>query len=834
MNTLCSRKTLLASLLGLSVTPAMADLVISQYVEGSSYNKVLELYNSGTESIDLGDYKVVKYVNGNVDNPSNITLSSVSLAAGEVYVIAHVLASDELLALAQQTTGSLDFNGDDPVAIVKLSDSSTVDFFGEYGDVDFAKDATYERIDNTPIADGVWDTSLWSVQSQDYFVGIGDAPTDEEPVTEVFACASETFTPIYEIQGTGSSSPFVPDGQYTGDEVFTSGVVTSIVSDLYSGFFIQDATGDGDPLTSDGVFVYTSSVPSDLQVGDEVCLYGTVGEYYYATQVALDDDSYEILSSGNIIDPTTLSLNSDSLLHDQLEPYEGMLVTTTDSGLIVSRAFGFDYADGAYRNNMVLTYQKPIFKSSHIYEAESDADIALEADNLLSTLFIETDEDAANGVVPYFDDLNAEDGYIRVGDEITNLEGVINYSYSQYRLVVSDDLQLEKSDFIHHSDRTAYGPELSKKGNLRVASFNVLNLFNSELGGDDNPISDYRGADSQEEYELQLAKIISALTLMDADIIGLMEIENNGFGSNSAIAALVTELNNSQAANAEPYAYIDAGDYVGGDAIAVGLLYRPDVVELSGDVVKIDLPEQHGTDIYGEQFDKYQRVSLLQTFVHKKSKQSLSVVVNHFKSKGSACIEDSVETTSQSNCNEFRVSAAVTLGDYLQDNVTGNLLVIGDLNAYGQEDPIRVLTDYDPDTAERKIITSEQTYLDDVELNDGLAVEVTESYGMVNLVEHFHGGEYYSSTYDGELGALDHALANKQLLKSIVDAVDWSINAAESTLFEYSSEYTADLVKSTNAYSSSDHDPVIIEILFEKQRKYKKEKRSKYSKYHSK
>ena len=813
-------KTILAtSIASVVASAASAELIISQYVEGSSYNKAIEVYNSGSESVNLSDYKLVKYSNGDANSPNDINFDSVSLAPGDVFVIASSSAGDSLSALANQTSSSINFNGDDPVAIVRISDSETIDFFGQYGDIDFAKDATYARIDTSAIVNGIWNSDAWSVLGKDDYDGVGIAPNGEvpdEPEVPAYSCSSD-LTPIYAIQGSGDSSPLIPEGSYSIEGISTSGVVTDIVTSLYSGFFIQDALGDGDVTTSDGIFVYAGNTPTGLAVGDEVCIQGEVTEYYSSTQISMDTDAYEILSSGNDLTATQLDLNSDSLLHDQLEAYEGMFVTTSYSDLIVSRNFSFDY--DSYRNNMVMSYEEPIYKSTHLYVAGTEEEETLAANNAKNTLYIDTDTKPGNGVVPYFPDFNAEDGYIRVGDEVTNLEGVIAYSYSHYRLIARDDVVLEKSDFSRdlESDRTSYGPILAADGNLRVASFNVLNLFNSPFGGDANAHGDNRGAEESTEYQLQLTKIANAISMIDADIVGLMEIENNGFGENSAIAALVNQINNTQSASALPYSYVTAGDDVGTDAIAVGLIYRADAVTLVDDAVKIDMPEQHGVDSEGTEFDKYMRVSLLQKFQHIESKRKLSIVVNHLKSKGSSCIEDTAnEDDAQGSCNAFRVSAVVALGDYLDENVKGDILVMGDLNAYGKEDPVRVLTDYDADNADRKIMTVEQATLNGDVLNAGVAVEVSKSYGFTNLVEHFQGDKAHSYTYSGELGSLDHALANKSLLRKIVATDDWHINSVESNLFEYSSGYTGDLAKSENAYSSSDHDPVIIEINYKK------------------
>lgn len=812
-------KTILAtSIASVIASTASAELIISQYVEGSSYNKAIEVYNDSNSAINLADYKLVKYSNGNADSPNDINFDNVTLAAGDVFVIASSSAGETLAALADQTTSSINFNGDDPVAIVRNSDSATIDFFGQYGDVDFAKDATYERIDNSPIENAEWNDSAWNVLAKDNYEGVGVAPTGEVTEEEAFSCSGEVLTPTYAIQGSGDSSPLLPEGSFSDDTLYyTSGIVTDIVTSLYSGFFIQDSNGDGDDTTSDGLFVYAGSTPTGLAVGDEVCVQGKVSEYYSSTQISMSSGAYEILSSNNDLAATELNLNADSLLHDQLEPYEGMFVTTSNSDLIVSRNFSFDY--GSYRNNMVMSYAEPIYKSTHLYVAGTEEEEALAINNAKSTLYIDTDAKPASGVIPYFPDFNAEDGYIRVGDKVSNLEGVLAYSYSQYRLIARDDVVLEKSDFTRdvESDRTAYGPVLAADGNLRVASFNVLNLFNSPFGGAANAHGDNRGAEEADEYQVQIAKIANAISMIDADIVGLMEIENNGFGEDSAIAALVNQINTTQPASASPYSYVSAGDDVGTDAIAVGLIYRADAVSLIDDAVKIDMPEQHGADSEGTNFDKYMRVSLLQKFKHIETNRKLSIVVNHLKSKGSSCIEDTANPEdAQGSCNAFRVSAAVTLGEYLEENVKGDVLVMGDLNAYGKEDPVRVLTDYDAVNAERKIMTAEQATLNGEAINNGQAVEVSESYGFINLVEHFQGAKAHSYTYSGELGSLDHALANKSLLKKVVATDDWHINSAESNLFEYSSEYTGDLAKSTNAYSSSDHDPVIIEIDYKK------------------
>nr|WP_269808547.1 hypothetical protein [Enterovibrio nigricans] len=219
------------------------------------------------------------------------------------------------------------------------------------------------------------------------------------------------------------------------------------------------------------------------------------------------------------------------------------------------------------------------------------------------------------------------------------------------------------------------------------------------------------------------------------------------------------------------------------------------------------------------QLDKFQRDSLLQSF-WVMGDQKLSVAVSHFKSKGSGCYEDWIAgefdddpADLQGRCNAFRVSAAETLGKALE-NIDGDIIALGDFNAYGQEDPMRVMTNYDTDTAVRKIVSAAGTSIAGVTL-DEMAREVDDGFAYVNLATYALGEEAFSYTFDGELGSLDHAVGNDSVVEKVVGVEDWHINAVESTLFQYSGRFTGDLVKSTNPYSSSDHDPVIVSLKYE-------------------
>ena len=121
---------------------AFADdgFIISEYIEGTSYNKAIELYNGTGLAIDLAQYKVCLYTNG-AAIPSKTLLLTGTLAASDTYVIAHASADPAILALADLTNAAvytdpdavINFNGDDAVSLDRVADSSHVDVFGQIG-----------------------------------------------------------------------------------------------------------------------------------------------------------------------------------------------------------------------------------------------------------------------------------------------------------------------------------------------------------------------------------------------------------------------------------------------------------------------------------------------------------------------------------------------------------------------------------------------------------------------------------------------------------------------------------------------------------------------------
>ena len=267
---------------------------------------------------------------------------------------------------------------------------------------------------------------------------------------------------------------------------------------------------------------------------------------------------------------------------------------------------------------------------------------------------------------------------LRVGDTLNGLDGVMDFRFGNYRIQ-----PIGAVNFIATNLRTPAPAAVG--GNLKVASFNVLNYFNGNGLGGGFPTS--RGAETVFEFDRQEAKIVSALKAIDADIVGLMEIENDG-GPTSALAELVGALNAATAPGT--YAFVDTG-VIGTDEIKVALIYKPAAVVPVGTwdiLTTADDPRF---------LDTRNRPTLAQTFRDLSSTQVLTVAVNHLKSKGSACggAPDDQPDTGGGNCNGTRTAAAEALVDWLASDPTASgdadFLIIGDLNSYAFETPIQAL-----------------------------------------------------------------------------------------------------------------------------------------------
>ncbi len=586
---------------------------------------------------------------------------------------------------------------------------------------------------------------------------VGEAYNTPGATNEIYvpppeACG-DPFTPIYNVQGNGLASPLV------STEVAIQGVVVGDFQNNASpdngnlnGFHVQDPLGDSDATTSDGIFVYAPG-GMDVSAGDEVRVRGSVSEYNGMTEITASQ--IWVCSSGNSVAPTEISLPVISL--DDFEAFEGMLVTFPQA-LYISEYFNFDrYGE------MVLTSERHMTPTAEFEPGAPSIQAAQEF--LLDKITLDdgrTNQNPDPAIHPnggIFDLTNL----FRGGDTVTNVTGLMDYSFGLYRIQ-----PIQGADYTPANPRTAQPEDVG--GNLKVASFNVLNYFTT---------LNSRGANTPEEFERQRNKIIAALSIIDADVVGLMEIENN----TDAITDLVAGLNDANGAGT--YAYVDTG-VIGTDEIKVAFIYKPASVTLIGDYAILD------SSVDPRFIDTRNRPALAQTFVDSETGGIFTVVVNHLKSKGSECEGDPDLGDGAGNCNITRTLAAQALVDWLSTDPTGSgdddFLIIGDLNSYDKEDPIDAIK-AGPDD----ILGTDDDYTD--------------------MVFQFQGEYAYSYVFDGQLGYLDHALASAGLVGDITGVTDWHINADEPDLIDYDMTFKADAQDALYAqdpYRSSDHDPVII------------------------
>ena len=560
----------------------------------------------------------------------------------------------------------------------------------------------------------------------------------------------DPYTPIYEIQGNGAESPFL------GSDVVTEGIVTVDLqkSSELSGFFIQDRFGDGDPATSDGLFVYHRDYwsPSfDPSVGDLVRVQGTINEYYGFTRM-------EYLDAGTVCDTGFQPVATNVFARDfnaNAESYESMYVRFPRPMAVTDTYNQHRYGE------VWLGEEGVVEQPTNEYPAGPDS-AALALDNMARSVLLDDSSTWSNpDPIPY----TGAEGTLRLGDTVNPLVGAIYYYYDIFRIQPQDPASVR---FVPQNARPA---DSITKGNLIVASANVLNYWTTIGCG-----YPCRGAQTPEQLAVQTDKLVAELMGTGADIIGLQEIENDP--THTPITTLVAALNAAE--GADVWSWIgehEANAY----PIRNEIIYRNDrVTTVGGPVTVIDpifdtIPPGR-TDPVG-------RRPVAQTFTF--NGETFTVINNHFKSKSCSGASglDEDQGDGQSCFNDTRVGQAERVLELVDELVadTGDpdVIVIGDLNAYLDEDPV-------------------------------LAFE-TE---LVNLVREWDKDPYsynffaaYAAPWIGR-GLLDHALTTPSMADQVKRTEIWHINADEPRFLDW---YDPDLV-APGPYRASDHDPVIVSL----------------------
>jgi predicted extracellular nuclease len=577
------------------------------------------------------------------------------------------------------------------------------------------------------------------------------------------------------IQGSGATAavtgPVTVRGVVVGDYEGPSPALR--------GFYLQDPAGDGDSATSDGIFVFNGNADA-VSNGQLVEVSGNATEFQDQTQI---NATSVVACPGTAptVTPTDVTLPVAS--PTALEAFEGMLVRFHQT-LSVTEHFQL----GRF-GQVVVSSGGRLRQPTALYPADDPRAAQLTAENALNRLIVD-DADQAQNPDPIVFGRNGQPlsaaNTLRGGDTLTDAVGVLTYTWAgnaasgnAYRLRPFGALG-GSAQFAAADPRPTAAPAVG--GGIKVASANLLNYFNTftgcTLGAGGEP-TNCRGAENQAEFDRQVPKEVAAITSLGADVVGVMEMENDGYGPDSAIADLTNRLNAASAPGT--WAFVDADAALGGtnvagdDAIKVGLLYKPGRVTPVAGTTRVD-----------QAADVFERNPLAQTFAAADG-QKVTVVVNHFKSKlcDGATGPDLDQGDGQGCFNAHRVAQAQELASWIGSTVVPgagdpDVLVIGDLNSYAKEDPVLAL----------------------------------EAAGYANLVEAHGGTDAYSFVFDGLWGYLDHALASPSLRAQVSGAGDYHINADEPSVLDYNTNFkTPGQIASLyapDAFRTSDHDPVLI------------------------
>ena len=543
-----------------------------------------------------------------------------------------------------------------------------------------------------------------------------------EPSAEVEPQCRANQTPITAVQGERFSSPLE-------DSIVTvRGIVTRL--EPGQGFYIEEAATAG--AASRALFVASALISQQLQTGQDLSISGRVAELgagWDTLTSLVDVDGYTICADAAALPQTQAML---PLGPEDREALEGMRL---EFAAPLSLTDHYEM----HRGEWTVSSGPPLRLPTEDAAPGADAE-ALAREN----------RERSIGIILPGPGLPA----LPAGTIVGPLRGVLGRHNQQQRLLLESTPRAAPSN--------PDGIEPPVEGRLRIVSLNLLNYFNGDGQGGGFPTA--RGAKTPSDFQAQQQRTAAAIERLQPHLLGVQELENDGFGPLGAAQSLLDLLNST--GNLD-WAFIDPGvGTVGEDIITVGLFYRQQLLEPIGPAELLR----------GPPFDALSRVPMAQLFRIRSSGASLLVAVNHLKSKGRC--PDSGPNADQGDgqgCwNRARVDAVNAILPWLDDLAekfaTRQVLIVGDMNAWRREDPIRAY-------------------------REG---------GYVELVEELSGLPQHSFMYFGQRGTLDYALASPALRARARHAAIWHINA----------DWPRELALPAPWLRMSDHDPVVVDFEF--------------------
>jgi uncharacterized repeat protein (TIGR01451 family) len=624
---------------------------------------------------------------------------------------------------------------------------------------------------------------------------------------------NDDLTRIHDVQGNGAASPIV------GASVMVEGIVTGNYQGAgrLRGFFLQeeDADADADPATSEGVFVFCDNCPTPVAEGQRVNVIGPVSESDGQTRIsAPGPGAITVMDAGNNlaqVTPTAIDLPVVGDIAGYYESRESMRVTYVDT-LTVS-----DYFELARYGQVVLTeggrprafaeFSAPSVAGYTAYlDAIARRQVLLDDDNNAQQSYLASTDGMQSIYHPRanggFSVGTQGTDFFRGGDLVNGLTGVLDFASpgsgaATWRVRPTAATPVA---FTVANPRPATPPAVG--GAIKVAGANLLNYFTtidttaSSSSGPCGPggTLDCRGADSVAELNRQRERISIVACALNADVVAFMELEN------TTPSATITDLLgaiNTRCGGAHPYTFVNTGGTLGTDAIRVQQIYRTGVVSPVGSPL-VDLDPVHNRPPTAQTFDVVDATNSA-------FGQRFTVIANHFRAKscGGATGGDADAGDGQSCYAATRVAQANRLLTWINNTVVPasgdpDVLLLGDFNAYAQEDSIATI----------------------------------EAGGYSDLETAFQGPAAYSYVFGGAVGHLDYAFASTSLTSQVVGAAAWHINADEVPLLDYNDEI-ADVGEAAfdekpdgsalvpprvvyqpaTPYRAADHDPVLVGLF---------------------
>ena len=618
----------------------------------------------------------------------------------------------------------------------------------------------------------------------------GTTPTPPVPPTPP---VSEADVTVAQLQGVTDTSP------YAGRTVTTRGVVTATYPTGGLDGYVVQTPGTGGALdlsthlSSDAVFVYSSATASSVEVGDYVELVGEVTEFFGLTELTVDGtDQVTQLDASTVVAPAPATVGFPAT-DAQRESLESMLLLPQGEFTVADT-----YTTNQYGEVKLASGSTPLIQPTEVARPGSVEYTATIADNAARAVTLDDGATtnfltAANQSipVPYLSNENP----VTVGASVAFTEPVVlDFRNSAWKYQptsrVTGDVAYADLPVTFENVRTDAPREVG--GDVRLASFNVLNYFPTtgdsltgctyyrDRAGDPVTVNsgcDARGAANQDDLQRQQAKIVTAINALGADVVSLEEIENSArFGKDrdSALSTLVDALNADAGSDVWDFVPSPTALPANEDVIRLAFIYKAGVVESVGD----------SSILTGSAAFSNARQPLAQAFrpVGGDVDSTILAIANHFKSKGSGSGPDADLGDGQGGSNASRVNQANALVAFAAEREaavgTDKVFLLGDFNAYSQEDPIDVLR--------------------------------TAGFTDLGSTED---GEEYSYVFSGLSGSLDHVLASPAALEAVTGVDIWNINSGESVGLEYSRfNYNVRDLLQLDQFRASDHDPVVVGV----------------------